>query len=193
MRYSIVAALVVMGASTTVTAGSIRERRAPMLVPKTDNEALRAQIYATFPRAAGRWGAVHVIDRACGVSRDVVAHLIERRAIAELDEMVIVIGDGALERDDVELVHAGYRVRVTTRENNAAALAGSMIIARPDGTLAYVGGHRGVRMNEVATLGASKEFVDAAVATELVTTGATSTWTPVIGCLDARYTARTMQ
>lgn len=174
MTWSAVVLGVVL-ATSTATAGSMPERRAPMLVPKTDHEALRAQTYASFPRSEGRWGAVHVVDRTCSTSRAVVAHLIERRASAEMDELVIVIDpDGATARADIDLVHAGYRVRVIvqTRINDVMSIATpSMIVARPDGTLAYVGGHR-------HTLA----FVDAGVIGDLVAHGTTAIAAAVVGC-----------
>lgn len=203
MRISTVVVLgavaLIAGASRTpsATAGSLPERRAPMLVPKTDHEALRAQIYASFPRAEGRWGAVHVVDRTCSVSRAVIAHLAERRASVDADELVIVVDEeGATTRSDVELVHAGYRVRVIARARAAELVSvarPAMIVARPDGTLAYVGGHR-------ASYGG---FIDDATTRELVTSGATLHHATVVGCSEpttvvrtgnaSSYTARTMQ
>lgn len=198
----------VVGALLTMprpsAAGSMPERRSPMLVPKTNHEALRARVYDLFPRGEGRWGAVHVVDRSCSLSRGVIAHLIDRRASAEVDELVIVVArDGATTREDVELVHAGYRVRVVTSEGwkgeserGSSIATPSMIVARPDGTLAYVGGHRremgdpggraarrwaddaGERFAE-----AVDGFVDADVIRELATSGETSASAPVIGCV----------
>jgi len=174
MTWSVAIALGAVLAGTA-TAGSMPERRAPMLLPRTDHAVLRAQTYAAFPRIEGRWGAVHVVDRTCSVSRSVIAHLIERRASAELDELVMVIdSEGATTGADIDLVHAGYRVRVLvqTRASEVMSIATpSMIVARPDGTLAYVGGHR-----------RAFAFVDAAVIGELVAHGTTEITTPVVGC-----------
>ena len=152
----------------------------PLLAPRSDHPALRALIYAAFPRPVGRWGAVHVVDRTCRTSRSVVAHLIERRAVATLDELVFVVDEeGATRREDIELVHAGYRVRViprmatsTSQSVMAALPAPALIIVRPDGSLAYVGGHR-----------RGTAFVDVTVATDLVTTGETMVVSLVTGCV----------
>lgn len=168
--------------STSSNAGSMAERRVAMLLPKPDHEATRAQVYAVFPRAEGRWGVVHVVDRECSMSRAVVAHLIERRASTQLDEMVVVIDrDGATRREDIDLVHAGYRVRVMHFERAKDVVPvsmPSMIVARPDGTLAYVGGHR-----RDGALEKTRGFVDAAIVAELVATGETSINVVVVGCL----------
>ncbi|MFN0250300.1 MAG: hypothetical protein ACKV2T_25695 [Kofleriaceae bacterium] len=134
-----------LSVSSPSDAGSMPERRAPMLVPKADHEALRAGIYAAFPRAEGRWGAVHVVDRACTLSRAVIAHLVERRATPEIDELVVVIdAEGATRREDIELVHAGYRVRIVAEARGGEVIpvaTPAMVVARPDGVLAYVGGY----------------------------------------------------
>jgi hypothetical protein len=183
-------------------AGSVHERRAPMLVPRADHEALRAQVYAAFPRAEGRWGAVHVVDRECSVSRAVMAHLIDRRASSHLDELVVVIDpEGMTHREDVDLVHAGYRVRVVTSERKqdvVSVATPSMIVARSDGTLAYVGGHRrrdeadarfvnrATRSLDIAVAsgtGVPSGFVDAVITSELVASGTTSIAVPVVGCV----------
>jgi hypothetical protein len=216
MRMSTVVALGILsalawtsGTTRTSSAGSMPEQRAPMLVPKPNHEALRAGIYAAFPRAEGRWGAVHVVDRTCSVSRDVIVHLIDRRASAVLDELVVVIDrDGATTRDDVELVHAGYRVRIVAHARASEVVSigmPAMIVARPDGTLAYVGGHRHAGTGVAGTRDATGTrpnravekddgFVDVTIASELVEDGTTDVAAPVIGCSEpTRYTARTMQ
>jgi hypothetical protein len=181
---SMIVALALTSALSSARAGSMPERRAQMLVPKTDHEALRSRIYAAFPRSEGRWGAVHVVDRTCSLSRAVIAHLIERRASADLDELVIVIGSGATTREDVDLVHAGFRVRVVSRERaiDVVPIATPvMIVARPDGTLAYVGGHR----RDVSG------FFDATIASDLVATGVTEVSLPVVGCVGSEpFTSR---
>jgi hypothetical protein len=194
--------------STSIaSAGSMPEWRAPMLVPKTNHEALRARIYDLFPRAEGRWGAIHVVDRTCSLSTAIVAHLLERRASTDLDELVVVIDrDGLTRREDIELVHAGFRVRVISsdRADLVPLAAPSMVIARPDGSLAYVGGHRvgGHRVGEHRLGGhrvvsrrspmpdvepedaiANDGYIDVQIASELVATGVTALSAPAVGCL----------
>ena len=125
-----------------------------MLVPTASDPVLRASIYAAFPRAEGRWGAIHIIDRGCRCSTELVAHLIARQALVEIDELVIMIDrDGVTTRLDTELAHAGYRVRVVAadRADLGAPLvtAPALVVARPDGSLAYVGGHRRDRSFDV--------------------------------------------
>jgi hypothetical protein len=137
---------------------------------------------------------VHVVDRACSVSRAVIAHLVERRATPEIDELVVVIDtDGATRREDIELVHAGYRVRIV-----AAARAGevipvatpAMVVARPDGVLAYVGGYGEEQRPDARSRGDARSdgredherFADGAILRELFVFGETRYSVPVVGC-----------
>lgn len=142
MRAALVLVVVLLAAPSTGLTGTLGQRRGPMLVPRTDRAALRAGIYRAFPRVEGRWGVVHVVDRTCSTSRWVIDHLLERRATVEVDELVIVVDrGGASEPSDSELVHAGFQVRIVRDTHDLGIGSPSMIVARPDGDLAYVGGH----------------------------------------------------
>jgi hypothetical protein len=121
---------------------------------------------------------VHVMYRACACSARTIAHLVQRRAVFGVDELVLVIDDaGAGAADDQRLRDAGFRVDVITprglRETYAIEAAPVLIVAKPDGELAYVGGYN--RRKQEPT------FMDVAIVRDAMQEAAVSPL-PVYGC-----------
>lgn len=129
-------------------------------VPDRADPALAAAIREALPPSGRRLRAIHVLYRDCACSRRTIAHLIERRALAGVDELVLAIDDaGRAGPADAALRAAGFAVRVVTPTELRARLgleaAPVLIVARPDGELAYVGGynrHKQTRSEDVELL-----------------------------------------
>jgi len=102
---------------------------------------------ATLPSArAGAWRAVHVMYRSCPCSQRTIAYLRTAPRPAALDELVVMVDDdGAPGAEDVALRVAGFPVEVITPRalHDRFGIEGVplLVIARPDHTLAYVGGY----------------------------------------------------
>jgi hypothetical protein len=114
-------------------------------VPDTGDARLRAQMAQVFP-ADGRWRAMHVLYRSCPCSQRTIAHLTKPPRPAALDELVLMIDDdGAAGAEDEPLRRRGFRVQVVTPaalgERFDLRAAPVLVVARPDGALAYVGGY----------------------------------------------------
>lgn len=114
-------------------------------VPDTGDARLRAQMAQAFP-SDGRWRAMHVLYRTCPCSQRTIAHLTEAPRPQALDELVLMIDDdGAAAAEDDLLRQRGFRVQVVTPaalgERFDLQAAPVLVIARPDGALAYVGGY----------------------------------------------------
>lgn len=114
-------------------------------VPDTADTRLRAQMDAVFPHD-GRWRAMHVLYRSCPCSQRTIAHLTGAPRPAALDELVLMIDDdGAAGSEEETLRQHGFRVQVVTPaalgERFDLQAAPVLVIARPDGALAYVGGY----------------------------------------------------
>ncbi len=114
-------------------------------VPDTTDARLRAQMEAAFPHD-GRWRAMHVLYRSCPCSQRTIAYFIGVPRPAALDELVLMIDDdGAAGDEDQTVRQRGFRVQVVTPaalgERFDLQAAPVLVIARPDGALAYVGGY----------------------------------------------------
>lgn len=129
-------------------------------VPDRDDLALAAAIRQLLPPSGGRLRAIHVLYRECACSRRTIAHLLERRALPAADELVLAVDDdGRAAPEDAALRAAGFAVRVVTPTALRARLgleaAPVLIVARPGGQLAYLGGynrHKQTRAEDVELL-----------------------------------------
>ena len=117
--------------------------------PDVTSAQLRGQMQRVFHgrwRHDGHWHVMHVMYRACPCSQRTLAHLTGGKRPPDLDEMVLIVDDeGRSEEADLELVKHGYRVQVITPEalhrDYDLEAAPVLVIARPGGELAYVGGY----------------------------------------------------
>jgi hypothetical protein len=172
-------ALALWIAGGTVLGGLLMMRHTVALpAPATDDPALIAALRAAFPPSGDRLRAVHALYRPCPCSRRLLDHLLERRARADVDELVIVTDDdGRPGAADAALRAAGFRVLVTTprelHERFAIEAAPMLVVARPGGELAYVGGYNRRKQ--------SPRYEDTAILDELARRPAAAP-RPVFGC-----------
>ena len=106
-------------------------------------ELVQALAAHRLPAERGRHTVSHVLYAACRCSQRIVDHLEARRARSDVSEGVLLVGhDQPLVS---RLERAGYRVDVLSprqlRERFAIESAPLLIIARPDGGIAYLGGY----------------------------------------------------
>ena len=118
---------------------------APLPVPDTADQKLRERMARAF-FDDGHWRVMHVLYRPCPCSKRTIEHLTDGPRPVGLDELVLMIDDdGALGEEDQVLRDHGYRVEVITPATLGAQFdlqaAPVLVIARPDGTLAYIGGY----------------------------------------------------
>ena len=140
------AALVALGlwlVAGIVAGGMLLLRHAPYRVPEADDVHLRA---LTGELAPGKLGVAHIMYRSCPCSARTITHLLERGAIPGVDELVLIVDDeGASDPDDQRLVTAGFRVTpitpLTLKERFAIHAAPVLVVARPDHSVAYIGGY----------------------------------------------------
>jgi hypothetical protein len=175
-KLALVALVLWLGAGTVV-GGVLLLRHAALRVPPSSNEILRDAIAMALPRT-NRWGMVHVMYRACQCSQKTIEHLVARRAIPGIDELVIVVDDTALATvTDQRLRDTGFRVAVITprtlQETYAIEAAPVLIVAKPDGELAYVGGYNRRKQEP--------RFMDVAIVLDAMQATAVSPL-PVYGC-----------
>jgi hypothetical protein len=172
-------ALVAWLAAATALGGVLLLRHAAALpAPLPSDPALRAAIREVLPPAPGRLRAVHVLYRSCECSRRAIAHLLDRRPLAGVDELVVLADDdGRPGAGDAALEAAGFRVLVTTpaglRDRFGVEAAPLLVVARPDGELAYVGGYSRHKQ--------APRYEDAQILAELATRP-TAAALPVFGC-----------
>lgn len=176
-KVAIVALVLWLGAGTVV-GGVLLLRHAALSVPATSNATLQSAIAAALPRAAGRWGMVHVMYRSCACSTKTIAHLIQRRAVPGIDELVVLVDDaGQSVADDDRIRDAGYRISVITpstlRETYAIEAAPVLVVVRSDGSLAYVGGYNRRKQEP--------RFMDVAIVRDAMEKAAVASL-PVFGC-----------
>ena len=128
--------------------------------------------------SSGRWSVAHIMYRSCACSRRTIAHLVTRLRPAELEETVIMVDDtGAAGPEDRALRAAGFHVTVITpttlRERFHVEAAPLLVVGRPDGELAYVGGYNRRKQ--------SRAYEDLAIINDLRTQTA-RTSLPIFGC-----------
>lgn len=117
--------------------------------PPPTSAALHDQMQRLFDgkwRGDGKWHVMHVMYRACPCSQRTLTHLTEGQRPADLDEVVLIIDDeGKPGEEDRQLLERGYRIQVITpevlRRDFALEAAPVLVIARPSGEVAYVGGY----------------------------------------------------
>lgn len=126
-------------------------------------------------RERGQWRMVHVLYSRCRCSRRILDHLFTRGALGDTPERVVLVGEHAeFERRARE---AGFEVDVLTPEQLAArwalVAAPALLIAAPDGSVAYLGGYtdrkQGLAMRDLELL-------------ETARTGARAEELPLFGC-----------
>lgn len=144
--------------------------------PPPSDPQLQAAVAAALP--APHWRAVHVMYRSCPCSRRTIDHLVARRPRPGVDELVVMVDDDAIPgREDGRLAAAGFAVRVISRAVLARDFhleaAPVLVVAQPDGALAYIGGYN--RHKQSAT------FEDVAILDDLVLRHAALAL-PVFGC-----------
>ncbi len=121
---------------------------------------------------------VHVMYRECPCSTRTVAHLLRRGAVFGIDELVLAVDDtGAAGPDDERLRAAGFRVEVITpktlHETFDIEAAPMLVVAKPDGEIAYVGGYNRRKQEP--------KYMDVAIVRDAMREAAISPL-PVFGC-----------
>lgn len=181
-------ALAVWLAGGTALGGLLISRHiAALPVPPRGDPALAAAVQEVLPPSGGRLRAIHALYRGCACSRRTIAHLLERRALPDVDELVLAVDDdGRPGPADAALRAAGFAVRVVTplelRARFHLEAAPVLIVARPGGELAYVGGYN----RHAKTLPQ-----DAAILGELAR-GSAAPARPVFGCPTSARLARAL-
>ncbi|MGE0404506.1 MAG: hypothetical protein AB7T06_47795 [Kofleriaceae bacterium] len=170
--------LAVWLAAGTVAGGVLLLRHAALRVPASTSATLRTAVSRALP-PSGRWGMVHVMYRECTCSTKTIVHLIGRRALPGIDELVLVVDDGGVSSpEDQRLRDAGFGVGVITpsvlRDTYAITAAPVLVVARPDRELAYVGGYNRHKQEP--------RFMDVAIVRDAMH-DATVSPLPVFGCL----------
>ena len=167
-----------------VVGGVLMLRHAALRVPDRSDRKLEGAIAALVPRA---WSAVHVLYRECPCSTKTIAHLLARKAMPQLTEVVLVVDDARREGpQDAPLRAAGYRVVVVSpeqlRTQYGLEAVPVFVVARPDGALAYVGGYSRHQ---------STRFADVAIVTDVMRAAEVTTL-PVFGCPTSKRLATAM-
>jgi hypothetical protein len=94
-------------------------------------------------RTRDRWQAVHVLYAECACSRKIVDHLLERGAIADVAETIVLVG----EPSDLEsqATAKGYAIDVVTPDELVQKYGFQSVpmlaVTDPRGTVLYVGGY----------------------------------------------------
>lgn len=121
---------------------------------------------------------VHVMYRACPCSVRTLAHLVERRAVLGIDELVLLVDDDPAPGEvEQPLRAAGFRVAgITPRglaETYGIEAAPVLVVVKPDGGLAYVGGYNRRKQEP--------RYMDVAIARDAMQAAEPSPL-PVFGC-----------
>jgi hypothetical protein len=121
---------------------------------------------------------VHVMYRACPCSTRTLEHLLRRGAVLGIDELVLAVDDtGTAGSDDQRLRAAGFRVEVITprtlHETFDIEAAPMLVVVKPDGELAYVGGYNRRKQEP--------KYMDVAIVRDAMQDAAVSPL-PVFGC-----------
>lgn len=172
-----VVALVVWLAAGIVAGGLLLLRHAAYRVPEATDAHLRAALTGQF--APNQVGVAHVMYRSCACSGKTISHLLERRAIAGVDELVLIVDDdGASAPDDQDLVAAGFRVQTITpivlKERYDIHAAPVLIVVRPDHDVAYIGGYNRHKQEP--------RYADVAIIRDVLDRVAATDPLPVFGC-----------
>jgi hypothetical protein len=177
-KLALLALLAWLGAGTALGGVLLLRHVAALPTPALGDPTLSAAFAEVLPPSGDRLRAIHVMYRSCPCSRRTIAHLLERRALPETDELVVMVDDdGRPGEADAALRTAGFRVRVTTprelHERFALEAAPVLVVARSDGALAYVGGYNRRKQ--------APYYEDAAILAELALRP-TAAARPVFGC-----------
>lgn len=146
--------------------------------PRTD-PALRAAIAEVLPPSGGRLRAVHVLYRGCPCAARLTAHLTARRAHPGVDELVLFTDDeNRPAPTDDALRGAGFRVQVITpselRARFGIEATPLLVVALPDGALAYAGGYNRRKQ--------APRYEDAAILAEAARRADPRAALPIFGC-----------
>lgn len=127
--------------------------------PSTEDAALRRSLRRLHPHSG--WLAVHFLDEECACSRQILRHLKSRRALRDVEECVVLLGNGEAAP---ELRAAGFAVHRCERDALAekyhVEAAPLLVVADPEGAPVYVGGYtdrkQGLAVRDVAILEACR-------------------------------------
>jgi hypothetical protein len=172
------AALVALGiwlAIGIIAGGLLLLRHAAYRVPEADDAHLQA---LTSKLAPNKFGVAHIMYRSCACSSRTITHLLERGALPSIDELVVIVDDdGTSAPDDQLLVAAGFRVQTITplilKERFGIHAAPVLVVARPDHSVAYIGGYNRHKQEP--------RYADVAIVDDVIHTTETSAL-PVFGC-----------
>jgi hypothetical protein len=144
------------------------------------NAALAAQ---RTPDEAGRFGVTHVMYAACRCSQGIIDHLEARGARKDVAEHVLLAGrDSELA---ARITGAGYRLDnvepVELKRKYGLEAAPLLIITRPRGEIAYMGGYAKQKQ--------SLDIRDSALIDEVVS-GKNTLELPLLGCAVSRALQR---
>ena len=94
--------------------------------------------------ASGRWRLLHALDMSCPCSKRIYEYLLERRATRDAEERVLLVRGDA--HEEAELLGRGFAVaRIDGEELQSRygiVAVPSLVVHRPDGSVAYRGAHR---------------------------------------------------
>jgi hypothetical protein len=112
--------------------------------PDTHDLLVRAAIRDRWQRGpADRWLGVHVLYSACKCSERILHHLVERRAMPDMTEAVVLVGSNAAYEGMVR--GSGYDLEVVTPAQLAERYhfesAPMFAVMDPSGALRYLGGY----------------------------------------------------
>lgn len=124
--------------------------------PQLDNPVLARALAERRPQPT--WAVFHILYGDCGCSRRVIRHLEARGPSALAYERVVLVGPD--EGDEARLLKRGFSVEAMAPAELLSSLdvaaAPLLVIQRPDGKLAYVGGYtdrkRGPSINDLTIL-----------------------------------------
>lgn len=159
----------------------------PLPVPAASDEHMRAAFDALLHKLTG-WRAIHVMYRACACSQRTIHHLRSSVRPVGVREVVLMVDDQeASDPDDEELRRRGFEVVVTSREALSQRFgleaAPVLVVLRPDGSLAYLGGYTRSKQGPV--------FQDVQIIAGLLAAVPSSTL-PVFGCATSARLANTL-
>lgn len=117
----------------------------PLPVPSVGNARVHAG-FAELLRGRQGWRMAHVLYRSCPCSRRTLDRLRASPRHAEVHELVLIVDDDAAPGpDDQQLRARGFEVVVIDRETLLRRFgleaAPVLVVLRPDGSLAYLGGY----------------------------------------------------
>jgi hypothetical protein len=151
-----------------------------MPAPAATDRALAAGIADLRAPGRGDWLVVHALYAACRCSERIVDHVLDRPALAGADEVVLVVGArpdwvARAEQAGRRVVTIGPEALRTRFHIESAPL---LVIAGPDGEVAYAGGYTRRKQGPV--------IEDVAIYQGLRAAGRADPPLPVLGCASSQ-------